>query len=90
MMATFKILKGLFGKKYEMKDLGEIKIIIGWQITKDLATRMMKIDPSAFIRDLVIKEGFTDCNANVILMKAGSAIEMTNPEDYEETKLREY
>lgn len=31
----------------------------------------MKIDQSAFIRDLVIEEGLTDCNAPVIPMKAG-------------------
>ena len=73
-----------------MKDLREVKTIIGWQITRDLAVRTMKIDQSAFIRDLVIEEGLTDCNANVILIKARSAIEMNNSEDYEETELQEY
>lgn len=50
----------------------------------------MKISQSAFIQDLVIEEGLTECNANVIPMKAGSAIEMTEPEDYEEADLRTY
>lgn len=50
----------------------------------------MKIDQSAFIRDLVIEEGLTECNANVIPMKAGSVIEMTEPEDYKEADLRTY
>ena len=89
-MATLEALKKLLGKKYEMKDLGEVKTIIGWQIMRDLAARILKIDQSAFIRDLVIKEGLTDCNANVIPMKAGSAIEMNDSDDYEETELREY
>ncbi len=89
-MTTLEALKKLLGKEYEMKDLGEVKTIIGWQITRDPAARTMKIDQSAFIRDLVIEEGLTDCNANVIAMKAGSAIEMTDPEDYEETELQEY
>lgn len=50
----------------------------------------MKIDQSTFIRELVIKEGLIECNANVIPMKAGSDIEMIEPDDYEETELREY
>lgn len=73
-----------------MKDLGEIKTIIGWQITRNLVVHTMKIDQLVFIRDLVIEKGLTDCNANVILMQASSAIEMTDPKDYEGTKLQEY
>ena len=73
-----------------MKDLGEINTIIGWQITRDTAMRTMKIDQSAFIRDLVIEEGLEECNANVIPMKVGSAINMLDPEDYDETDLHEY
>ena len=89
-MATLKALKKLLGKKYKMKDIGEVKTIIGWQITRDLAARTMKIDQSAFIRNFVIEEGLIDCNAKVIPIKAGSAIEMNDPEDYEETELQEY
>ncbi len=76
-MATLEALKGLLGREYEMKDLGEVKTIIGWQITRDPTAHTLKIDQSAFIRDLVIEEGLTDCNANVIPMRAGSAIEET-------------
>lgn len=89
-MRTLELLKQLLAKEYDMKDLGEVKTIIGWQITRDPAMGTMKIDQSAFIRDLVIEEGLTDCNAPVILMKAGSAIEMLDPDDYEETELHEY
>ena len=89
-MGTLKSLKQLLFKEYDVKDLGEVKTIIGWQITRDLAMGTMKIDQSAFIRDLVIEEGLTDCNAPVMLMKAGSAIEMLDSDDYEETELLEY
>lgn len=50
----------------------------------------MKIDQSAFIQDLVIEKGLTECNANVIPMKADSAIEMSEPKDYEEADLSTY
>lgn len=45
----------------------------------------MEIDQSALIRDLITEEGLTECNTNVIPMKAGSAIDMPDPDDYEET-----
>lgn len=51
---------------------------------------IMKIDQSAFIRDLVIEEGLIDCNANVISIKARSLIKMGDSEDYKETDLQEY
>lgn len=50
----------------------------------------MTIDQSVFVQDLVIKKRLTDCNANVIPMKAGSSIKMTDPEDYKEADLRTY
>lgn len=44
----------------------------------------------AFIRDLLIEEKFKNCNANVILMKTGSFIKMTDPENYKETNFHTY
>ena len=89
-MANLKALKASLAKEYDTKDHGEVKTIIGWQIHRDPAAGTMKIDQSAFIRDLVIEERLTDCNSNVIPMKAGSSIEMISPEDYEEADLRTY
>lgn len=56
-------LRASLAKEYDTKDLGEVKTIIGWQVSRDTALETMKIDQSAFIRDLVIKEGLTECNA---------------------------
>ncbi len=86
-MVALKALKAFLAKKYNTKDLGEVKTIIGWQIHRDLAAGIMKIDQSAFIQDLVIEKGLTDCNANVIPMKAGSSIKMADLEDYESADL---
>ncbi len=89
-MAIFESLKKSLLKEYNTKDLGEVKTIIGWQISRDNALGTMKINQSAFIRDLVIEERLTECNANVIPMKTGSTIEMSEPEDYREVDLRTY
>lgn len=80
-------VKKLLANEYDIKDLGEVKTIIGWQVMRDMTASTMKIDQSAFIRDLVIKERLTDCNVNIISMKTGSAIEMSDPEDHNETDL---
>lgn len=89
-MNTLEVLKKSFTKEHDTKDLGKVKIIIGWQINQDTASGTMKISQSAFIQDLIIEEELTECNANVILMKASSVMEMTEPKDYEEANLRTY
>ena len=89
-MKTLNALKQSLAGEYDTKDLGEVKTIIRWQIERDTAASTMKIHQSEFIRDLVIEEGLTDCNANVIPMKAGSSIEMSDPENYEEANLHTY
>lgn len=37
-------LKDQLMKKFSMKNLGEIKTIIGWKITQDLVVDTLKID----------------------------------------------
>ena len=73
-----------------MRDLSKVKTIIGWQLTRDTVARIMKIDQSAFIRDLIIKERLTKCNTNVIPMKAGSSIKMSESDDYDKTDIHTY
>lgn len=50
----------------------------------------MKIDQSAFIRDLIIKKVLTNYNASIIPMKVGLSIKMLDSNDYEETDFHEY
>ena len=77
-------------KEYDMKDMGDMKTIISWQVTRDLGTKTLRICQSAYIRDLLKEENFTNCNAPTIPMKAGSAIEMNEPDDYDEADLTTY
>lgn len=50
----------------------------------------MKIDQSAFIRDLIEEEGMSDCNSVNIPMKAGNFIDMPEADDHEEADLKTY
>ena len=89
-MSLLEELKKCLAKKYNTKDLKEVKIIIRWQISRNIALGTIKIDQLAFIRDLVIEERFTKYNPNVIPMKASSAIDINKVRNYEETDLRTY
>lgn len=89
-ISILNVLKQLVSRKYDTKDLSEVKTIIGWQINWDTAPGAINIDQSAFVRDLVIEKKLTNHNTNIILMKARSSIKMTDPEDYKEANLYIY
>lgn len=50
----------------------------------------MKINQSVFIRDLIIKNDFTNYNALIISIKTRLLIKMLEFNDYKETKLFKY
>lgn len=51
---------------------------------------MLKINQSAFIRNLVKEENLSYCNATKIPMKARSFLDMLEKDDYKETNLKTY
>lgn len=50
----------------------------------------MKIHQSVFIRDLIIEKKLTNYNANVIPMKTGLSIKMSDPKDHKKPNLYTY
>lgn len=89
-IAILNALKQSLAKKYNIKDLEEVKTVIGWLISQDTAIDTIKICQSVFIRYLVYKDGLIECNTNVILIKAGFTINIKEPEDYDVTNLQIY
>ena len=57
-----------------MKDLEEAKVIIGWEITRDVQARTLKINQKAYIQDLLESEKIIFYYPTVLSMKAMSAI----------------
>lgn len=90
MIIIFNALKNLLTEKYNIKNLDKRKIIIEWQIIRNIAVCIMKIDQSAFIKNLVIQKRLIKCNTNVIAIKASSDIEMFKLDNYKETNLQIY
>ena len=46
-------LKKALSEAFEMKDLGEVKYLLGMQITRDRARRSISIDQKHYIEELV-------------------------------------
>lgn len=65
-----------------------MKTIIGWQVTR--RPSIIKIDQSAFIRDLIKEEGMQDYNSVDTPIKIGNFIEMSGKDDYKKVDLKTY
>lgn len=63
-------------RKYNIKDLGEIKTIIEWQLTQNHKLSILEIDQSVFICSLVEEKNMQDCNLVNIPIKIGNFINM--------------
>lgn len=87
-LATLQSIKAALSNKYNVEDLGETKMIIGWQVTRDIEKVTLKIEQSTNIRDLLEEEDLADYKSVNIPMKAGLTIDMGEPDDYEEADLR--
>lgn len=82
-----KNLKKSLVIEYKMKNLGEVKTIIRWQITSKLSITVIRVSQLAYIRDQLEEANFTNYNALTILIKAGSFNESG---DYDKANLRDY
>lgn len=81
-------IKECFKNKYNVKDVGKIKTIIGWQVIQNWDAGILKINQSAFIQDVLEEENLTDCNFVNIPIKAGYFIKILEESDYKETNIK--
>lgn len=88
--ALLDLFKESLKNEYNVKDLRVVKTIIGWQVTRDLDAGTLKINQSAFIRDLLEEENLMDCNSVNIPMNARGFIEMLEANDYEEADIKTF
>lgn len=65
-------------------------MIIGWQITRDLEVGTLKINQSAFIKNLLEEKDLARNNSVNIPMKVGNVIQMNNIDNYKETNIKIY
>ena len=58
--------------EFNMKDLGEAKKMIGWEITREKS--IFKINQKGYIWDLLESEGMTLYHATILPVNAGSIL----------------
>lgn len=81
-------IKDSLKAEYNVKDLGEAKTIISWQVT--WYERILKIDQSAFIQDVLEEKDLTGCNLVNILMKTSSTINISKDDNYKKAHNKVY
>ena len=47
-----------FGRKFKLKDMGDIKYYMGCHITRGRKTRKLKLDQDFYMKSIVLKFGF--------------------------------
>lgn len=65
-----------------------MKTIIGWQVTCHKNT--LKINQSAFIRDILEEKNLTECNLVNIPIKTDRVIDISEARDFKEADLKVY
>jgi hypothetical protein len=60
--------KEIFSKEFKMKDLGEVKVILGWEIERDRKKKILKINQTKFIKDTLRIFGMSECSSEKIPM----------------------
>ena len=83
-------LKNPLMNEFHMKDLGEAKNIIGWEITRDLKEGILKIDQKEYIRHLLESKTITLYHLTVLPVKAGSTLFLDQVGDHEQADLTKY
>lgn len=77
-------------QEFNMRDLGEAKTIIGWEITQDLQAGILKIDQKGYIQDFLKSKGMSSCHSTVLPMKAGSTFALDQVGDHLQANLVAY
>ena len=62
-------LKKALHREFEMKNLGEVEVIIGIYIRRNRKARTLLINQSAYINELLEKEGISEYHSALIPMK---------------------
>ena len=89
-MELVKEVKAALCKEFKMQDLGEARMIIGMRIIRHRAKRLLTLDQTSYIKDVLQDEGLLVCNPVTIPMKPGSYIALDDKGDDEQAPIIPY
>ena len=72
--------KNALSSRYEMTDLGEIEAYLGVRIVRDRKTRLLEIDQSGYITDVLERFGMTDANPHNTPLPSGADVHLVKYE----------
>lgn len=73
-----------------MQDLGEARMIIGMRIIRHRSKRLLTLDQTTYIREVLQEEGLSACNSISIPMKPGSYIMLDVDGDSDQAEIIPY
>ena len=85
-----KEAKRVLCKEFDMKDLGEARMIIGMRIIRHRPKRLLTLDQASYIRDVLQEESLLSCNPVSIPMTPGSYIALEDDSDSDPTEITAY
>jgi hypothetical protein len=65
------LFKAKLGARFKIKDLGDLSQLLGMHITSDRSARIISLDQSKYLRDILAKYGMTDCKPSSLPMGPG-------------------
>jgi hypothetical protein len=71
-----KRLKDSLSTRYEMTDLGEITAYLGMHIVRDRPNKIMYIDQSAYVSEILEHFGMVDANTHNTPLPAGAEVHL--------------
>ena len=77
-------------KKFNIKDLKEVKTIIGLVITRDFVANTLKIDQKKYIQDFLESKGMTSYHLTVFLVKTGPIFFLDQVSNHQQIDLIAY
>lgn len=80
-MYLIEKLKQQLSKRFEMTDMGELKIFLGLKVDRDKSKGTLKISQSKYISNLLERFGMNDCNPIATPLEPNLKLEARKPEE---------
>ena len=90
LIELIKEVKGVLSKEFNMKDLGEARMIIGMWIICHQLKRLLTLDQASYIQDVLQEESLLSCNPVSISMVPGLYITLEDNGDSDPTEITAY
>jgi len=80
----------VLNRAFDMKNLGEIKVIIGIRVIRDRFKGTLILDQTSYVYQILMKKGIKNYSPSDILMRAKLYIEFTVAENILNADIRVY